>query len=75
MEPLSGSTAYATGRGSQYRQAQDRRVWDDAVLTAAQDRAMLQHVQAFNPYDLYSKSPQPPDWNALRPYYTNLAEK
>jgi inositol oxygenase len=39
------------------------------------DREMLQHVQAFNPYDLYSKSPQPPDWNELRPYYSELINK
>jgi len=37
-----------------------------------QDRAMLPWVQKFNPYDLYSKSPQPPDWNQLRSYYTDL---
>jgi inositol oxygenase len=36
------------------------------------DRQMLQHVQAFNPYDLYSKSPEPPDWTQLRPYYSEL---
>jgi inositol oxygenase len=39
------------------------------------DREMLRHVQAFNPYDLYSKSPEPPDWEKLRPYYTQLIEK
>jgi inositol oxygenase len=39
------------------------------------DREMLQHVQRFNAYDLYSKCPQPPDWNALRPYYSDLVEK
>jgi inositol oxygenase len=39
------------------------------------DRVMLSHVQAFNPYDLYSKSPAPPDWDALRPYYAGLVEK
>ena len=39
------------------------------------DREMLQHVQKFNPYDLYSKSPQPPDWNNLRPYYSELIGK
>jgi inositol oxygenase len=39
------------------------------------DRAMLHHVQAFNPYDLYSKSPQPPDWNESRPYYSELINK
>lgn len=36
------------------------------------DRDMLRHVQAFNPYDLYSKSPTPPSWNELRPYYAEL---
>jgi inositol oxygenase len=39
------------------------------------DREMLHHVQAFNPYDLYSKSPQPPKWNELRPYYAELINK
>ncbi len=39
------------------------------------DREMLPWVQKFNPYDLYSKSPQPPNWQELRPYYTALIEK
>lgn len=39
------------------------------------DRAMLPWVRKFNPYDLYSKSPNRPDWNALAPYYTALIEK
>lgn len=39
------------------------------------DRAMLPWVQKFNPYDLYSKSPQPPNWQQLRPYYTELIQK
>ena len=39
------------------------------------DREMLSWVQKFNPYDLYSKSPQPPDWNQLRPYYSELVAK
>jgi inositol oxygenase len=39
------------------------------------DRQMLHWVQAFNPFDLYSKSPVPPDWNALRPYYESLIDK
>jgi inositol oxygenase len=39
------------------------------------DREMLPWVQKFNPYDLYSKSPQPPDWNELRPYYSELVAK
>jgi inositol oxygenase len=39
------------------------------------DRQMLPWVQAFNPFDLYSKSPEPPDWLALRPYYEQLINK
>jgi inositol oxygenase len=39
------------------------------------DREMLHHVHAFNPYDLYSKSPKPPNWNDLRPYYSELINK
>jgi inositol oxygenase len=39
------------------------------------DREMLPWVQAFNPFDLYSKSPQPPDWDALRPFYEQLINK
>jgi inositol oxygenase len=39
------------------------------------DRAMLPWVQKFNPYDLYSKSPAPPDWDSLRPYYEDLTQK
>ena len=36
------------------------------------DREMFAWVRAFNPYDLYSKSPVPPDLDALRPYYDDL---
>lgn len=39
------------------------------------DREMLQHVQRFNPYDLYSKSPEPPNWNDLRSYYADLVAR
>lgn len=39
------------------------------------DREMLKWVKLFNPYDLYSKNPEPPDWNKLRPYYESLAKK
>lgn len=38
------------------------------------DKKMLQWVQLFNPYDLYSKNPEPPDWNKLRSYYENLVD-
>ena len=33
------------------------------------DREMFKYVDLFNPYDLYSKNPTPPDWTKLRPYY------
>jgi inositol oxygenase len=39
------------------------------------DRSMLPWVQKFNPYDLYSKSPVPPDWPALRPRYEPLIRR
>jgi inositol oxygenase len=39
------------------------------------DREMLKWVNLFNPYDLYSKNPTPPDWNQLRPYYEDLVAK
>lgn len=39
------------------------------------DKEMFKWVQLFNPYDLYSKNPQPPDWNELRPYYEDLVAK
>jgi inositol oxygenase len=39
------------------------------------DRKMLKWVKLFNPYDLYSKNPVPPDWKVLRPYYEDLVAK
>jgi inositol oxygenase len=39
------------------------------------DREMLRYVQRFNPYDLYSKNPTPPNWEDLRPYYSELIAK
>lgn len=39
------------------------------------DRKMLKWVKLFNPYDLYSKNPHPPDWEQLRPYYEALVDK
>lgn len=39
------------------------------------DREMLPWVRRFNPYDLYSKSPVPPDWQALKSYYQRLFSK
>lgn len=39
------------------------------------DREMFKWVRAFNPYDLYSKSPVAPNVKELRPYYEDLASK
>lgn len=39
------------------------------------DRSMFKWVNLFNPYDLYSKNPTPPDWNQLRGYYEQLVDK
>ena len=39
------------------------------------DRNMLQWVKKFNPYDLYSKVPETPNWEKLKPYYQSLVEK
>ncbi|MCA9191684.1 MAG: inositol oxygenase [Planctomycetales bacterium] len=39
------------------------------------DRQMLPWVQKFNPYDLYSKSPTPPNWKELGSYYVDLCAK
>jgi inositol oxygenase len=41
-------------------------------LTDAHDLEMLRWVQAFNPYDLYSKSAERPDVVRLRPFYEEL---
>ncbi|MEM9934911.1 MAG: inositol oxygenase family protein, partial [Bacteroidota bacterium] len=37
------------------------------------DRKMFKWVELFNPYDLYSKSPVPPNVDELRPFYEDLA--
>jgi inositol oxygenase len=39
------------------------------------DQEMFRYVKLFNPYDLYSKNPTPPDWKTLRPYYEDLVAK
>lgn len=44
-------------------------------LMSKHDLEMFKWVRAFNPYDLYSKSPTPPDVDSLRPYYEDLASK
>jgi inositol oxygenase len=44
-------------------------------LMSDHDKEMFEWVKLFNPYDLYSKNPNPPDWKELRPYYENLVAK
>jgi inositol oxygenase len=44
-------------------------------LMDTHDKAMFKWVNVFNPYDLYSKNPVPPDWNKLRPLYEDLVAK
>lgn len=39
------------------------------------DRSMLKWVKLFNPYDLYSKNPTPPNWSELKPYYEDLVAR
>jgi inositol oxygenase len=44
-------------------------------LMSDHDRKMFEWVKKFNPYDLYSKSPTPPDLTELKPYYEDLLAK
>jgi inositol oxygenase len=39
------------------------------------DHEMFKWVRTFNPYDLYSKSPEPPVVSELKPYYQELIAK
>jgi inositol oxygenase len=41
-------------------------------LENEKDKAMLEWVNKFNPYDLYSKGHTKPDMKALKPYYDDL---
>lgn len=44
-------------------------------LMSKHDHKMFKWVDKFNPYDLYSKAPTPPDAKALKPYYEDLVAK
>jgi len=44
-------------------------------LMSERDHEMFTWVKLFNPYDLYSKNPTPPDWNQLKGYYEALVKK
>ncbi len=52
---------YAWHRAGEYRHLMNKH-----------DHAMLEWVQKFNPYDLYSKGHERPDVKALKPYYEDL---
>ena len=39
------------------------------------DLKMFDWVRKFNAYDLYSKAPEPPDSQSLKPYYEDLVSK
>jgi inositol oxygenase len=40
-----------------------------------EDRENFKWVKLFNPYDLYSKAPNPPNVKALKPFYEDLISK
>lgn len=44
-------------------------------LLNTEDHENFKWVKKFNPYDLYSKAPVPPDSKLLRPYYEDLVAK
>lgn len=44
-------------------------------LMSDHDHEMFKWVKLFNPYDLYSKAPTPPDTEKLKPYYQALLKK
>jgi inositol oxygenase len=44
-------------------------------LMSEHDKKMFEWVKKFNPYDLYSKSPNPPVVSELKPYYEDLIAK
>lgn len=46
-----------------------------AHLMDDHDLEMFEWVKKFNPYDLYSKQPSPPNVEQLRPYYNDLFQR
>lgn len=44
-------------------------------LMNEQDERMFEWVRKFNPYDLYSKGRERPDWNEIKPYYEDLVSE
>jgi inositol oxygenase len=54
--------------------AQHREAAYDHLLDT-HDQEMFKWVRLFNPYDLYSKAPVPPNVKELKPYYEDLIAK
>jgi inositol oxygenase len=48
---------------------------DYDYLTSNDDREMLKWIQAFNPYDLYTKSAERPNFKELQPFYDDLVRE
>ena len=48
------------------------REMDYQFLMSDHDLQMMDWVRKFNPYDLYSKSAEKPDFDSLKPYYDDL---
>jgi len=48
---------------------------DYTHLTNEKDNAMLEWIRIFNEFDLYTKSDDVPDVEALKPYYQSLIDK
>ncbi len=40
-----------------------------------EDHRIFEHVRDFSRYDLYSKTPEKPDFETLRPYYEDLVAR
>ncbi|HYB12873.1 MAG TPA: inositol oxygenase family protein [Myxococcota bacterium] len=70
LRPYLPEEALAIVRWHSFYVAHREREYE--FLMNASDRRLLEVVRAFNPYDLYSKSPERPEFHRLRPYYEDL---
>jgi len=70
LRPYLPEEALAIVRWHSFYAAHREREYE--FLMNANDRHLLAVVREFNPYDLYSKSPERPDFDRLRPYYEDL---
>jgi len=70
LRPYLSEEALAIVRWHSFYAAHREREYE--FLMNASDRRLMGVVREFNPYDLYSKRPQRPDLDRLRPYYEDL---